>query len=113
MEKGGTYNPSGISLFPRNSGKITKIGAAFWKDAQSLAFKKQIDTYLNQPSLVLHGGKDAVASEHEIREFFCTPKNLPEVRIIRQGDHGFIDIPRGLRDEVLQTIVLWFKKTLF
>lgn len=37
---------------------------------------------------------------------------MKKLKIFKGGDHGIVDVPRPMREELLREVVEWFKQTL-
>ncbi len=111
-EKGVKINYQGDTSLPRSSGENTTVGKEFWRDIENFDERKLAGN-ITSPVCILHGDRDTKISALEINDFFkmitATKKKL---KIYPGGDHGLVDIPRPLREEVLRDTVTWFKETL-
>lgn len=111
-ERGVEINENGDSILPRSNGERTIVGKDFWP---SLASFHAIDrlSQLRQPVLMLHGDKDIKISTLEAKQIFAVlPGKTKKLKVLKDGDHGIIDVPINIRNEYLKEIKVWFHKTL-
>jgi len=85
--KGGTVNENGITIYPRSSGDITKIGPSFWRVIKSFD-EHQAIIKLAQKSkvLILKPTPDDVAGDKGFKHY-QEIKNLTYKEI--SGNHSF------------------------
>lgn len=111
-ERGVEINENGDSILSRSNGERTIVGKEFWP---SLASFHAIDrlSQLKQPVLMLHGDKDTKISTVEAKQIFAVlPGKTKKLKVLKDGDHGIIDVPKNIRNEYLKEINAWFHETL-
>jgi len=107
-----SFNPAGISTLPRSDGKFTSIGPEFWQDLkQYKSFPSLLKAHSNS-LLIIHGAQDTKVSTKNVKKLFAAAKGSKKLKIFKGGDHGIDEVPKAVRQEFLQDIVNWFKKTL-
>ncbi|MBW7960488.1 alpha/beta fold hydrolase [Patescibacteria group bacterium] len=84
---GGKLDLNGISIFPRSSGEIQKIGPSFWKVLKDFQPKEKVETYSKKTSLmIVHPLQDEVVGN----EFLEVYSKIPNVIIKHlNGNHAF------------------------
>jgi len=106
------FNPASISTLPRSDGKFTSVSPEFWKD---LKRHENLPSLLKSHTgsiLALHGTEDTEIPVKGIKELYKKARGEKKLKIFKDGDHGILDVPKAMRQEFLQDIVNWFKKTL-
>ena len=102
---GGELNENGISIYPRTSGEVQRVGADFWKELKTVAFADKlhllsldIDVRIFVPS-----GDEVVKQEG--LSFFDQKQIWHKVL---PGDHNFMDKEEreDLFDEILKTLAV-------
>lgn len=110
--RGVTINFEGDTLLPRSTGQNTIVGKKFWdelRDWDDIAYAKKVTI----PTCILHGDNDPKIPVATVQEFYNAVTIQPKMlKIFSGGDHGFIDVPRPMREEFLNDVVNWFKETL-
>lgn len=109
--RGIKINFSGITRLPRSDGSYTIVKAGFWKDLKKLNLAKKLAKY-SYPLLAIHGSLDTKVTEDEVRKTINLYQGEKRLKIFAKGDHGILKVDREVRDEFLQEIVNWMKKTL-
>lgn len=107
-----TIDLRGITKVPRSDGSLMTLGPQIWQDFKRLDLKTKIQKYTSFPVLILHGALDTKVSTKEVKQYFLFFKGKKELAIYSQGDHGLDEIPRKLRQEVLEKIVSWLELTI-
>lgn len=105
-------NYEGDTTLPKTSGEYTTVGKEFWLSVKSfdpIAPAKKV----TQPILMIHGDHDTKVSVDEAQTVFAAlPSKQKKLKIFKGGDHGIVDVPRKMREELLKKVVEWFKQTL-
>lgn len=111
-ERGVVINFEGDTTLPRSSGEMTTVGKEFWP---SLASFDPIEAVrkLTQPVLLIHGDQDTKVSTAEAKAVFSEISSRKKtLKLFNGGDHGITDVPRSMREELLQLVTDWFAKTI-
>lgn len=106
-----SFNPRGISALPRSNGTSTSVSPEFWQDLKKLKDLSPLVKAYQGPILILHGSADSYVSANQVKKFYQAISVKKTLKIYEKGDHG-IEFPKEKRQEFLQDIVDWFKKTL-
>ena len=111
-ERGVEINLDGDTTLPRSSGEWTTAGKDFWPSLAAFDPVARV-VQLTQPVLMVHGDQATKISTREAQNFFALiPSKRKKLKIFIGGDHGFIDVPRSMREEYLKEVVDWFTQTL-
>ena len=86
-KEGAVVNKEGISLFPRSSGKLQKIGSNFWKVLANFDPVKAIEKFnIKTKLLVVHPNQDEIVGSDYLDPY----GKIKEIkRIFIDGDHSF------------------------
>lgn len=105
-------NRNGDTTLPRSSGEMTTVGKEFWPSLASFDPIEELKQ-LFQPVLLIHGDQDTKVSVAEAQQVFAEiHSKSKKLKIFKGGDHGITDVPRAMREELLQLMADWFQKTL-
>ncbi|MBI3366766.1 alpha/beta fold hydrolase [Candidatus Roizmanbacteria bacterium] len=102
---GGVLDEKGISILPRSSGEIQKIGPIFWKVLRAFKPAEEVALLTKKTKLIiLKPMQDDVVGN----EFFEEYKKIPELQFIEvNGDHSFRKPEE--RNEVIKKIKNFLK----
>ncbi len=102
----------GITLFLDPFDNEIPIGPDFWKSID--AFNPKVAAAQVQlPALFIHGDQDHyITTVDATRIFDAIGSKEKQLKIISGGDHGIIDVPRSIREELLLFLVDWFNQRL-
>ncbi|MBI3577560.1 prolyl oligopeptidase family serine peptidase [Candidatus Gottesmanbacteria bacterium] len=110
--RGATIYYDKDTELPRASGKKTIVGPEFWPSIDAFD-PLVIARKLTAPVLVIHGDRDDKIDTADVKKFFsAVVSKQKKLKIFKNGDHGITDVPRKMRQEFLNDVVEWFKKTL-
>lgn len=103
---GARLDMDGISLLPRSTGKIQKIGSQFWKDIKSFKPLETIEQYAQRTKLlIIHWKQDEIIGNDYINEY----DNLPGVKAAYlDGDHSLTN--KNDRDNFLKKMLEFFNE---
>jgi pimeloyl-ACP methyl ester carboxylesterase len=92
--KGGTVNEDAITIFPRSSGEVQEMGAAFWADLRSFDPLSALKKYLPKSDLlIVHSAQDEIVGDEYMAEF----QSIPGINFVTiDGDHSFTN-PKDLQ----------------
>lgn len=98
---GAILNYDGISLLPRSTGQVQKIGSSFWRDLRSLKPAQTIKKYSKTTNLlIIHWNNDEILGTDYLEEYdklpTLTAKWLP-------GDHAVTK--KEDRDNLIQIML--------
>lgn len=111
-ERGVKINLNGDTTLPRSSGEMTTVGKEFWPALSSFDPVAAVRE-LTQPILMIHGDQDTKVSVGEAQTVFAAiPSTKKKLKVFKGGDHGIVDVPRRMREELLEMVTQWFRKTL-
>ena len=102
--EGAVVNLAGITVFPRSSGKSTKIGPSFWKVLEKFNPVQSVTNYSKNTQLfIIHPKQDEIIRLKYLDGY----KTIPNITIKwLDGDHSFTKIED--RDLLIQEILLFF-----
>lgn len=85
--KGGNLNTQGISVYPRGSGEIQKVGKNFWKVLKEFKPVKSVSEFaVKTKLLIIHPLQDEIVGNKYLDEY----KTIPNVKFIEiDGNHTF------------------------
>ncbi len=110
--RGATIYYDRDTALPRASGKKTIVGPEFWPSIDVFD-PLVIAQKLTAPMLVIHGDQDDKIDTVDVKRFFdAVAAKQKKLKIFKNGGHGITDVPRAIREEFLNEVVAWFKKTL-
>ena len=111
-ERNVKIDPKKVTYVPRSDDSLTPLGPQIWDDFKKINLKTKIQKLVTFPTLIIHGELDTYVTTREVRKYFKYFKAKKELAIYPKGDHGFDDISRNLRNEILEKIVSWFTISL-
>lgn len=97
INKGGTFNENGLSVYPRTVGGATTIGQRFWSDLKNFKIKpnfEKVDRLVEL--LVIRSLGDEIVSENR-KEESVYPFLLRKEVAIPWGDHNFVESTSRLK----------------
>jgi pimeloyl-ACP methyl ester carboxylesterase len=101
---GGTVNKSGISVYPRSSGTIQKIGPSFWKSIGDFNLLESVGEYSKKTSLmILRPMQDEVVN-NDTAPRYGDVTTLKYVEL--NGDHDFTKAED--REKLARGVALFF-----
>jgi dipeptidyl aminopeptidase/acylaminoacyl peptidase len=107
-ENGEEIQYNGVTKIPRSHGRVTLVGPEFWKSIRSFKALAQVK-HIQVPTLFVHGDKDEkVSTEEVIQVFNVIPGSKKKLKVFVGGDHGICDVPKEMRQELLQLLCSWF-----
>jgi len=85
--KGGNFNKGGISIYPRTSGDIQKVGANFWRDLEVFEPIESIGKYSKKTKLlIIHPMEDEIIGGRAIDEY----KRIEDIEYLEiSGTHNY------------------------
>jgi len=104
-KEGGVVDETGISIYPRYSGEVQKVGARFWEVLRAFNTAKAFSQYAKKTKLIIiHPLQDNVVGDKYLEPY----KEIPEARYIEvKGDHNYSK--REDREKVLHIIEEFLK----
>ncbi len=98
--KGGKVNEKGISIFPRSSGEVQKVGPIFWKNLRQFDALKSVSEYAKKTQLlIIHPLQDEIVGNKYLEAY----KYIPGVEYVELGgSHNYSK--REDRGEMIQVI---------
>ncbi|KKP87285.1 MAG: serine peptidase [Candidatus Roizmanbacteria bacterium GW2011_GWA2_35_8] len=101
---GGKLDYKGISIFPRSSGQIQKIGTSFWKALFDFNPVEKVSEFSKKTSLmIIHPQQDEIVGNKHLEKY----SQIKGVVIEKlNGDHAFSK-PED-RNELIQTVKNFF-----
>lgn len=86
---GAIIDREGISVFPRSTGKLQRIGPSFWQYLSNLNPLKKVEQYSKKTNLlVIYGNQDEILENQYLKEY----EGIPGVRVEWiNGNHSFTD----------------------
>ncbi len=86
---GGVFDPEGISVYPRSTGEVQKIGPSFWKVLKEFDPLREVEKFSKRTDLLIVRPKqDEVVGTENLAEY----SKIPGVRIVwTDGNHSFAD----------------------
>ena len=104
--EGASVDTEGITIYPRTSGEIQKIGASFWKSLRDFDPIKSVSRFSKKTSLlVIHFTADNVVGSEYMEEY----NSIPNIKILwLPGDHSARKSED--REVVIKTIKEFFTK---
>ncbi|MBI5127250.1 alpha/beta hydrolase [Candidatus Roizmanbacteria bacterium] len=102
---GGKLDYEGISIFPRSSGMVQKIGPSFWKVLKEFSPVEKLRDFSKKTKLlIVHAKKDEIVGDQFLKEYSV----IPGIEIIwLDGDHSFSDLEN--RKNLILKIKAFFK----
>lgn len=86
---GAVFDINGVSLLPRSTGKVQKIGPRFWEDIQDLNPLKIVTSYSQKTQLlIVHWENDEIIGKDYLSEYDVIP-TLKSIWL--SGDHSVTD----------------------
>jgi pimeloyl-ACP methyl ester carboxylesterase len=103
LSRGGTVDEQGISLYPRLSGDVQKIGKEYWAALRSFDTVEMLRTYARKTSLLaIRPLEDKIIKPEPF------PTDIPARYIELPGDHNFMK--REDRDTLIKHIAEFFRE---
>ncbi|GAB4139888.1 MAG: hypothetical protein Fur0024_0610 [Patescibacteria group bacterium] len=87
LSRGGTFDEQGISISPRSSGKMEKIGSGYWKVLQNINTMDLMEKFSKKSKIIMIRGKEDEFIAKESVEDYKTIENLEFIEI--HGSHSF------------------------
>jgi len=86
--KGGFFNPDGISIYPRTSGQVQKIGPVFWQSLKQLKPLEIVAKLAGKTNLLMIRAKqDEIIDNQFLDEY----KQISDSRYLElDGSHSFV-----------------------
>lgn len=87
LEKGGTLNPEGISIFPRSDGTQSKLGPTFWSCLKDLDTISILHNFAkNVQVLAIHPQSDEIVSTKSVQAY----RQLKNIQYLElPGNHAY------------------------
>ncbi len=88
LSKGGIVDKSGITTYPRTSGKVQKLGPQFWSELSEYNIKEDLTTLANKSKVTIFKplNDQIVGNGEEFDEY----KHIPNINYVElSGDHNF------------------------
>lgn len=84
---GGVVDKDGISLYPRSSGEMQKVGLSFWKVLRAFDLAKAVADYAKRSNLlIIHPLQDEIVGNKHLDAY----KVIPETEYMElDGDHNY------------------------
>ncbi|KKP47764.1 MAG: hypothetical protein UR39_C0003G0166 [Candidatus Woesebacteria bacterium GW2011_GWA1_33_30] len=87
IKHGGTIDEKGITLYPRSSGAVQKMGKDFWRTFRNFDILEYIADFAKKTKIVIYKPKQDDVLEYK---YFDEYKSIPKVSYIEvDGDHNF------------------------
>jgi pimeloyl-ACP methyl ester carboxylesterase len=104
--KGGSFNPEGISIYPRTSGQVHKIGSVFWQSLRQLKSLELVAELAKKTDLLMIRAKqDEIIGDQFLNEY----KEITGVKYLEiNGNHSFTEFAE--RESLLREIRNFFLK---
>lgn len=110
--RGVTIHEDSISKLSRSSGKDTSVGPGFWKSIKECNTLR-VASKIHISTMVIHGDLDRYVSvDDAVRTFNAISSKHKQLKIFEGGDHGIVSVPKKIRIEFLENVLMWFKETL-
>ena len=90
LSKGGTVDKEGITVYPRTSGKVQKLGSAFWGGLEDINIKDRLIELANKSNIIIFKplSDQIVGNGQEFDEY----KAIEKLKYIEvYGDHSLSD----------------------
>ncbi len=89
-EKDGKVDEKGISIYPRSSGEVQKIGKKFWQELKKFEPLESINNYAKKTNLIIiHPTQDDIVGNKFIEKY----KEINNTKYIEtNGDHNYSNI---------------------
>jgi len=102
---GGNFDPDGVSIFPRSSGAIQKIGSSFWKVLKVFRPVDELTKFGKKTNLfIIHMNQDQLIGMAHLEEY----KNIKGITIKwLDGDHSFTK--RQERERLIEEVKNFFQ----
>lgn len=102
----------GKTEFHDDDGKVVIVDRTFWRSIDAFDPLEKA-RQLTMPVMMIHGDQDSYTSVKEARHVYASIlSSNKKLKIFKGGDHGIVDVPRSMREELLAEVVEWFKQTL-
>lgn len=87
IKNGGEINEEGITIYPRTSGVIQKIGKDFWRTYRNFNMIEYLQDFARKTDLIIFKPIQDEVLEYK---YFEEYKNIPNVKYLEvNGDHNF------------------------
>lgn len=100
LERGGTVDENGETIYPRSSGDKQKIGSRFWRELREFDPIQKVKDFSNKTNLlVIHPLQDHIVVDDNIEDY----PNIDSLQYVEiNGDHAFskVEDRQGLVEEM-------------
>lgn len=102
----------GKTEFHDDDGKVVIVDQEFWRSINAFDPLEKARR-LTMPVMMIHGDQDSYTSVKEARHVYASIlSSNKKLKIFKGGDHGIVDVPRAMREELLSLVTEWFRNTL-
>lgn len=102
----------GKTEFYDYDGKVVMVDREFWQSIDAFDPLGRVGR-LTMPVMMIQGDQDSYTPVDEVKLMYASiASRNKKLKIFKGGDHGIVDVPRPMREELLDLVTDWFKNSL-